>query len=177
MKRQETIGYGAIAVSILLVILGWNGITLEGEIEDIPTPNTPNRSYFADEPLPEKGFGPFLSVTLDLTWDRDDVYAVIVDQDEKNTCESTPPGLQDLGDPATCGPYDTDVITGSTDGATGLTWQVESGTYYVGIGTFEAIPNGVEVNMEYSVHLQAGFALYFVFTLIGIFGLAYSRVE
>ena len=82
-----------------------------------------------------------------------------------------------MGDPATCGPYDTDVIIGSTDGATGLTWQVESGTYYVGIGTFETVPNGVEVNMEYSVHLQAGFALYFVFTLIGIFGLAYSRVE
>ena len=177
MKRQEAIGYGAIVVSILLVILGYNGMTFEGEIQDIPTPNTPNRSYFADEPLPEKGFGPFLAVTLDLVWDRDDVYAVIVDQDEKNTCESTPPGLQDFGDAAKCGPYDSDVIAGSTDGSSGLTWQVEPGTYHVGIGTFEPVPDGFEVNMQYAVRLQAGFALYFVFILVGIFGLAYTRVE
>lgn len=177
MKRQEAIGYGAIVVSILLVILGYNGMTFEGEIQDIPTPNAPNRSYFADEPLPEKGFGPFLAVTLDLVWDRDDVYAVIVDQDEKNTCESTPPGLQDFGDAAKCGPYDSDVIAGSTDGSSGLTWQVEPGTYHVGIGTFEPVPDGFEVNMQYAVHLQAGFALYFVFILVGIFGLAYTRVE
>lgn len=177
MKRQEAIGYGAIVVSILLVILGYNGMTFEGEIQDIPTPNTPNRSYFADEPLPEKGFGPFLAVTLDLVWDRDDVYAVIVDQDEKNTCESTPPGLQDFGDAAKCGPYDSDVIAGSTDGSSGLTWQVEPGTYHVGIGTFEPTPDGFEVNMQYTVQLQAGFALYFVFILVGIFGLAYTRVE
>ena len=59
-----------------------------------------------------------------------------------------------------------------------MIWDVESGVHYAGIGTVENdLPSGVDVNMSYSVHLQASFATYFLFALIGIGGLAYSRVE
>ena len=77
-----------------------------------------------------------------------------------------------------CTPYDADVLAAGTDGEEGLTWDVEAGVHYAGIGTVEeGLPSGVEVNMSYSVHLQAGFATYFLFALLGIAGLAYSRVE
>jgi len=33
------------------------------------------------------------------------------------------------------------------------------------------------VNLQYSVHLRAGFAAYFVFAIIGAFGFAYGRSQ
>ena len=78
-----------------------------------------------------------------------------------------------------CTMYDEDVIVSSTNGEEGLVWEVEEGVYYAGIGTSDqgGLPQGTAVDLTYSVHLQAGFASYFVFALIGVSGLAYSRVE
>ena len=70
------------------------------------------------------------------------------------------------------------MVVAGTDGEEGLTWDVESGVYYAGIGTAEeSFPGGVEVDISYSVHLQAGFVSYFLFALLGAGGFAYSRVE
>ena len=88
MRKQEKIGYGLVVVAVLLAIGGSVGFVLEGDVSDIPTPNVPERTFFADEPLPENGLSTFISASLTLTWDRDDIYVVIVDEDEKKTCEA-----------------------------------------------------------------------------------------
>jgi hypothetical protein len=179
MRKQEKIGYGIVAFAVLLMLGGTVGISVEGAVDDITTPNYPERTFFADEALPEQSLAVFVSATLTLTWDRDDIYVVIADEDEKNTCESQPPGLFNQGTSTSCGPFDTDLVASGNDGNEGLTWKVEEGTYYVGIGTLEqeGLPEGTVVDLTYTVDLSAGFALYFVFALIGIAGLAYTRVE
>ena len=178
MRKQEKIGYGLVGLAMLLVVLGSIGFTTTGQVGDIPTPNVPERTFFADDPLPENGFTTFISATVTLTWDRDDIYVVIAEEDEKKRCESVPPGLFSQGSSTACTPYDTDVVVAGTDGEEGLTWDVESGVYYAGIGTVEdGLPSGVEVDISYSVHLQAGFVSYFLFALLGAGGFAYSRVE
>ena len=83
MRKQEKIGYGLVGVALLLVVLGSIGFTSTGEVNDVPTPNFPERTFFADEPLPENGLTTFISATVTLTWDRDDIYVVIVEEDEK----------------------------------------------------------------------------------------------
>ena len=178
MRKQEKIGYGLVGLALLLVLLGSIGFTTTGQVGDIPTPNVPEQTFFADDPLPENGLTTFISATVTLTWDRNDIYVVIAEEDEKKRCESLPPGFIGQGSNTACTPYDTDVLVAGTDGEEGLTWDVEPGVYYAGIGTVEdALPSGVEVDISYSVHLQAGFASYFLFALLGIGGLAYSRVE
>jgi len=179
MRKQQKIGYALVGTAVFLLLLGSIGFTTTGEINDIPTPNAPERTFFADEPLPENPLTTFISATVTLTWDRDDIYVVIADEDEKKRCEAEPPGLFNAGTTTACGPYDADVLAGGTNGEAGLTWDVESGVHYAGIGTVDKQnpPMGLEVNMSYSVHLQAGFVAYFLFALLGIGGLAYTRVE
>ena len=179
MRKQEKIGYGLVAVSLVLVLLGTAGYTAEGELNDITAPTFPERTFFADEPLPEQTLAVFVTATLTLTWDRDDIYVVIADEDEKNTCESQPPGLFNEGPSTSCGPFDTDLAASGNNGEEGLVWEVQPGTYYAGLGTLNqgGLPEGTQVDLAYSVHLKAGFATYFVFALVGIGGLAYPRVE
>ena len=179
MRNQQNIGYGLVVASVLLLLLGSIGFTTTGEVNDVPTPNAPERTFFADDPLPENGLTTFISATVTLTWDRDDIYVVIAHEDEKKRCESEPIGIFNQGTTTACGPYDADVLAGGTDGEVGLTWDVEPGVHYAGIGTVsqQNPPAGFEVNMSYSVHLQAGFVAYFLFALLGVAGLAYTRVE
>lgn len=179
MRKQENIGYTVVVVAVLLCLLGTIGLRLDGEVNDIPTPNVPERTFFADEPLPEQAFGAVISATLTLNWDRDDIYVVIAGEDEKKSCESLPPGLFNEGSTTACTPYDADVVAGGDDGEAGLVWEVDSGVHYAGIGTMTqgGLPDGTEVNLTYVVHLQAGFGAYFLFALIGVGGLAYTRVE
>jgi hypothetical protein len=71
------------------------------------------------------------------------------------------------------------LVASGSDGENGLRWEVQEGTYFAGIGTLnrDGLPDGTQVDLAYSVDLSAGFALYFVFALIGVAGLAYTRVE
>ena len=118
-----------IAVSILLLLAGMIGYTLTGEVEDVPTPNTPNQAFFADDPLPENILSPLFAAELTITWDRDDVWMGLVDADEKKRCEDVPsnfftPGLG-------CDGTSTNFVAGDS-GATaseGFSWNMESGTY------------------------------------------------
>ena len=178
MRKQEKVGYGLVALSLVLVVVGSVGITTTGEINDLPTPNAPGKTFFGDEPIPENGFSTFITAELTLTWDRNDIYVVIVDEDEKSRCESPPPGLFNEGTTTACTPYDADVLAAGNNGDEGLVWDVQPGVHYAGIGSVEdRLPAGTQVNMVYAVHLQAGFVSYFLFALVGIGGLAYSRVE
>lgn len=178
MRKQEKIGYALVGLSLVLLALGSIGFTTTGEVNDLPTPNVPEKTFFGDEPIPENGLSTFITAELTLTWDRNDIYVVIVDEDEKKTCESQPPGLFNEGTTTACTPYDADVLAAGNNGEEGLSWEVQPGVHYAGIGTVgDALPEGTEVNMAYSVHLQAGFATYFLFALMGVGGFAYSRVE
>ena len=178
MRKQEKVGYGLVALSLVLVVLGSIGFTTTGEITDLPTPNVPEKTFFGDDPIPENGLSTFITAELTLTWDRNDIYVVIVDEDEKKSCESQPPGLFNEGSTTACTPYDADVLAAGNNGEEGLTWDVQPGVHYAGIGSVEGeLPAGTQVNMFYDVHLQAGFVTYFLFALVGIGGLAYSRVE
>jgi hypothetical protein len=179
VRKQETIGYAMVGLAVVLVLLGTVGFTVEGELTNITTPTVPERTFFADDPLPEQSFAVFVSATLTLTWDRDDIYVVIADEDEKNTCESQPTGIFNEGGSNSCGPFDTDLVASGSNGQDGLVWEVQEGTYFAGIGTLNqgGLPEGTMVDLAYSVDLQAGFATYFIFALIGVGGLAYSRVE
>ncbi len=178
MRKQEKLGYGLVALSLVLVVLGSIGFTTTGEINDLPTPNTPGKTFFGDDPIPENGLSTFITAELTLTWDRDDIYVVIVDEDEKKTCESQPPGLFNEGSTTACTPYDADVLAAGNNGDEGLVWDVQPGVHYAGIGSVEdRLPAGTQVNMSYAVHLQAGFVSYFLFALVGVGGFAYTRVE
>ena len=167
-------------ISLFLMYVGWSGIVLDGEVSDIPTPNTPDRTYFSDEPLPEQVLAPFFVADLTLTWDRDDIYVVIVEEDEKKRCEATPPGLSDLERGSSCSSRDADIIViGSAgEGQDGIEWRVDSGIYHVGMGSaFAEFPEGTDLNVNYAVHLHASFIVYFLLSLITVGGLAYSRVD
>jgi hypothetical protein len=178
VRKQEKLGYGLVALSLVLVVLGSIGFTMTGEINDLPTPNTPGKTFFGDDPIPENGFSTFITAELTLTWDRDDIYVVIVDEDEKKSCESPPPGLFNEGSTTACTPYDADVLAAGNNGDEGLVWDVQPGVHYAGIGSVEdRLPAGTQVNMSYAVHLQAGFVSYFLFALVGVGGFAYTRVE
>jgi hypothetical protein len=178
VRKQEKLGYGLVALSLVLVVLGSIGFTMTGEINDLPTPNTPGKTFFGDDPIPENGLSTFITAELTLTWDRDDIYVVIVDEDEKKSCESPPPGLFNEGSTTACTPYDADVLAAGNNGDEGLVWDVQPGVHYAGIGSVEdRLPAGTQVNMSYAVHLQAGFVSYFLFALVGVGGFAYTRVE
>ena len=178
MRKQEKVGYGLVALSLVLVVVGSVGFTTTGEINDLPTPNAPGKTFFGDEPIPENGFSTFITAELTLTWDRNDIYVVIVDEDEKSRCESPPPGLFNEGTTTACTPYDADVLEAGNNGDEGLVWDVQPGVHYAGIGSVEdRLPAGTQVNMVYAVHLQAGFVSYFLFALVGIGGLALSLIH
>jgi len=178
VRKQEKIGYGLVAFSLVLVVLCSIGFTSTGEITDLPTPNVPEKTFFGDEPIPENGFSTFITAELTLTWDRNDIYVVIVDEDERNTCDATPPALSNPALSKACTPYDGDIIALGTDGSEGLTWDVEAGVYFAGIGTLgDSLPEGTEVNINYEVHLRAGFVAYFLFALLGMAGFAFTRME
>ena len=56
MRKQENIGYAVVVVAVLLCLLGTIGLRLD-EVNDIPTPNVPERTFFADEPLLNRHLG------------------------------------------------------------------------------------------------------------------------
>ena len=64
MRKQEKIGYGLVGLAMLLVLLGSIGFTTTGQVGDIPTPNVPEQTFFADDPLPENGLTTFISATV-----------------------------------------------------------------------------------------------------------------
>jgi len=180
MGRKHVIGLSLASLSLTLCLVGLIGFTFEGSVTDIPTPNTPDRTYFSDEPLPQNSLAPFVVANVKFTWDRDDIYVVIVDADEKADCESTPEGLGGFGSSTACSSSDPDIVAGGADsnGDDGIEWQIESGEYYVGMGNiFSNIPEGTQVSIDYQVHLKGSFVMYFVCIILGFAGLAYLKTD
>ena len=164
------------------MIFGSIGYTLEGEVEDIPTPNIDGFVFFSDEALPGNPVGLLVSADTTITWDRDDIFLVIADESKKNQCDGIRASqggfLQTESGSQTCQYGDTGYEATATDGTSGAEWHVTSGTFYAGIGTQSgALPAGTEVNIDYQVKLTASFPTYLFSFLIGIGGLGLSRMN
>lgn len=146
-------GVGLTFFAVLFLVAGMIGFTFEGEVEGVPTPNAPNQAFFSDEPLPSNPLIGILSTELTLTWDRDDIWIGIVDEDEKDRCEDVPSLFAGgLG----CDGVSTNFVAGSADAKsdTGFTWEMESGTYFAALGAKDgALAEGTEVKIDYEAHI------------------------
>ena len=148
------VGAAFSVFALLFLVAGMIGFTFEGEVEDVPTPNAPNQAFFSDDPLPSNPLVGILSTELTFTWDRDDVWIGIVDEDEKNRCKDVPTFFSDGSD---CNGVSLNFEAGEADAnaGTGFTWEMESGTYYAALGAKEgALPEGAEVNIDYEAHIS-----------------------
>ena len=177
MESAQKIGYGLITLSVVLMVIGSVGYTVEGDVEEVPTPNVPDFVFFADDPLPSNPAGLFFSADAHITWDRDDVFLVISDKETKKKCDGVPAGLGGFGGGTSCNSANINSVAGGSDdnNVDGIEWDVESGEYYVGIGAKDNLPQGVEINVHYKVEVQFSFVSYLVCTLLAATGLAYAK--
>lgn len=177
MKSAQKFGYGLITLSVILMIIGSVGYTAEGDVEEVPTPNVPDFVFFADDPLPSNPAGLFFNAEAHITWDRDDIFLVISDAETKKECDNTPAGLGGFGGGTSCNSANINSVAGGANdnNVDGVIWDVESGEYYVGIGSKDQVAQGVEINVHYKVEVQFSFVSYLVCILMAATGLAYAR--
>ena len=177
MKSAQKFGYGLVTLSVILMIIGSVGYTAEGDVEEVPTPNVPDFVFFADDPLPSNPAGLFFNAEAHITWDRDDIFLVISDAVTKKECDNTPAGLGGFGGGTSCNSANINSVAGGANenNVDGVIWDVESGEYYVGIGSKDQVAQGVEINVHYKVEVQFSFVSYLVCILIAATGLAYAR--
>ena len=177
MKSAQKFGYGLVTLSVILMIIGSVGYTVEGDVEEVPTPNVPDFVFFADDPLPSNPAGLFFNAEAHITWDRDDIFLVISDAATKKECDNTPAGLGGFGGGTSCNSANINSVAGGANenNVDGVIWDVESGEYYVGIGSKDQVAQGVEINVHYKVEVQFSFVSYLVCILMAATGLAYAR--
>tara|TARA_B110000459_G_C16480548_1_gene434071 strand:+ start:70 stop:627 length:558 start_codon:yes stop_codon:yes gene_type:complete len=182
LVQRKAVGYTMAGFALFIIVFGTIGYTIEGQVEEIPTPNIEGFVFFSDEALPSNPVGLFVSADTSITWDRDDIFLVIADQSKKDQCDGIRENgggfLQSTSGSDVCQYGDTGYESTSANGSAGAQWHVTSGEFYAGIGTKSGvIPAGTELNIDYEVKLSASFPTYFFSFLLGIGGLALSRLE
>lgn len=172
------IGYTITAIAVIFLIVGTIGISFDDEVNDIPTPNTPRKVYFADEPLQDNPVALLLSAKTTITWDRSDIYLVVADEDKKSQCDTISVPEIFTPDSTTCKAEDDGYEAVGLDNSTGLEWTIENGDYYVGIGTLgDNVPEDLELNIAYTVELNLSVTGYFLILLLGGCGITLIRYE
>tara|TARA_B100001093_G_scaffold516803_1_gene596477 strand:- start:20182 stop:20727 length:546 start_codon:yes stop_codon:yes gene_type:complete len=180
--ENSTKGYAMVGFAVLVIALGSIGYTFEGEVDDIPTPNIDGFVFFGDEALPSNALALLVSAETTMTWDRDDIFIVIADEEKKDQCD----GLRANGggflfsdsSSQTCQYGDDGYEAKSFDSGEGLTWDVASGEHFAGIGTKSgALPAGSDLSIDYSVKLSASIPTYLFSVLLGLGGAAMTRME
>jgi hypothetical protein len=163
-------GLGLIIVSTLLMLGGTMGFTMEGTVDDVPTPNVQGLVFFADDPLAGNAAALVLNADTTITWDRDDIFLVIADGGKKKQCDDIANGGSLSGfdtTSKTCTYADEGYVAGGDNGEQGVDWRVESGEFYAGIGTKEGVfPAGTDLSLAYTIDLTFSAAGY-MFLLIG----------
>jgi hypothetical protein len=76
-------GLALIVVSTLLLLGGTVGYTVEGTVDDVPTPNVQGLVFFSDDALPGNPASLVINADTNIKWDRDDVFLVIADGGKK----------------------------------------------------------------------------------------------
>jgi hypothetical protein len=183
MVQNKTIGFGFAGLAVFIIVFGTVGYTIEGEVEDIPTPNIDGFVFFSDEVLPSNPLQLFISADTSITWDREDIFLVIANQSKKDQCDGIRASgggfLQSGSNSQTCQYGDTNGYEKTfLDGTAGAEWRITSGEYYIGIGTQSGpLPAGTELNIGYEVKLSASFSTYLFSFLLGLGGMALSRMD
>ena len=167
---MKKIGYALILISTLMLVGGTVGFTMEGTVEDVPTPNVQGLVFFADDPLAGNAAALILNADTTLTWDRDDIFVVIADGGKKKQCDDMANGGSLSGFDTTskiCSYGDDGYAASGDDGEAGVEWRVDSGEFYAGIGTKEGVlPEGTDLNIGYSIDLALS-AVGYLFLLLG----------
>ncbi|MBT3477271.1 MAG: hypothetical protein HN458_04970 [Euryarchaeota archaeon] len=182
MGLKTLIGYVLSGLAVLLIAGGTVGYTVEGQIDDVPTPNIEGYVFFSDEALPGNPASLFITADTTVKWDRDDIFMVIADDKKKSQCDGIRANggafLQSTSDSQTCQYGDTGYEATATDGDDGLEWRVSGGEFYAGIGTKSGtLPAGTDLSIDYEVKLSAGAATYLFSFLTGIGGIGLSRMK
>tara|TARA_B100001250_G_C19593508_1_gene697399 strand:+ start:9 stop:548 length:540 start_codon:yes stop_codon:yes gene_type:complete len=168
---SKKIGYGIIAISVIICLLGTIGYTIEDKVEGVPTPNVPNSVFFADEPIQSNPFSLFIAANAEATWDRNDIFVVLADSDKKQQCEGMTLLEKMNQNSEVCTSRDNDFEVVGDNNVEGISWTADSGEYYLGIGTFSEVPDDFELNVDYSVELSLSATGYFASLLIAAIGL------
>ena len=173
-RSFRKVGYVITAIATLLLIVGTIGITIEPESREAPMspPSfTQGTVFFGPEPLRGNPIPLLLSAEATVTWDRDDIFLVIANEEKKEECDSIPPLERILSDSETCKSGDSEYEVVGQNGSTGLTWTPENGNYYVGIGSLgESNPNGAPFSLDAIIELKLSTSGYVLTLLFGAFG-------
>jgi len=182
LARNRKIGIALSAIAVLIMIFGTIGYTAQGQVEGLPTPNVDGFVFFSDEAIPSNPVPLFVGAKTTITWDRNDVFLVIADEDKKAQCDSIRSNggalLESISNSQTCQFGDNGYESTGQDGSEGMEWDVVSGEYFAGIGTKSGqLPEGTELNVDYEVQFTAGAATYLFAFLMGIGGIGLSRMK
>ena len=164
-NTKQYAGCALIIIGFIAGIVGFVGFSIEGEVNDISPPHVPDYSFFSEEPLPSSLSNMFITSNLKMTWTNEDIYVVIVDEQEKSSCPVEEAVMQSLSPAGPCSSKDQDIIAGGAgyNGEEGFSWQVEPGEHYVGLGSkFSGLDSNENVDLHYDVHLRGSFAFYFI---------------
>ena len=164
-------------ISVLMSIVGTIGFTIDDSVESIPTPNVPNSVFFADEPVQSNPLALLLSANAGITWDRSDVFLVVADEDKKEQCDGLNFIQRSNQNTQSCTQNDYEFIAIGVDNVSGFSWPVESGEYYVGIGSLYEISEDFELNVDYEVKLTLSTTGYFVMLLMFFSGFVLNRYQ
>jgi hypothetical protein len=171
--KKQFAGSILVSLSILCCIFGYIGWSTGGEVSDIQTPTIRDYSFFSNEPIPSELSNMLITSQLKLTWDSEEIYVVIVDEDEKNSCPVEAAFMEGATPGGSCSSTDQDILAGGAAFGPdkGITWVVEQGPHYVGLGSrVDTLSSNADVTIGYEVHIRASFALYFIIFLVGIGG-------
>lgn len=174
-RSLRNVGYGMTVVATLLLIVGTVGIPLEVASREAPLspPSfTQGAVFFGPEPLRENPVPLLASAEINVRWDRDDVFFVIADEEKKAECDSILPIDRMLSTNQTCKAEDSDYKVVGQNGTAGLTWTVERGVHYIGIGSLgESNPNGEGFTLDVSLELSLAAGGYVITFVVGVVGI------
>ena len=176
LHRNAKIGIGLIALSVIVCLLGTIGFTTQESVEGVPTPNVPNSVFFADEPIQSNPLALFVTANAEVTWDRNDVFLVVADADKKAQCEGLTL-IEQMGNNELCTSGDNEFEAVGDDNQAGVSWNVKSGEYFVGIGTMTETPEDFELNIDYTVDISLSATGYFVGFIFIVIGYSLTRYE
>lgn len=161
------------SVFIVILLLGVNGFSIDGEETGIPAITAPDQAFFSEEPLPTNPVPALVSAKVTITWSEEDIWLVIVDSDEKDRCSTAPSPFFDM-----CNSRDVQATAGGigNNNIDGFSWNVENGEYYAGLGQKNSNgPSTVDVYYDVKLRISGLVAVVLIGLSGACFGYAFTR--
>lgn len=166
-----------MATAVLVMLLGTIGFTIEDSVDSVPTPNVPNSVFFADEPIQSNPLALIIAANAEITWDRNDVFIVVADTEKKDQCEGLT-YIETLNQNSElCTSRDNDYEAIGDDNQAGLDYEVKSGAFYIGVGTYTETPDDFALDIDYKVKLTLSPAGYFLMVLTFFVGFVLNKYQ